>query len=165
MHERGRFTVVYFEWFAFHVFAEEVADFGGGHRSVPLAPTCHSFFNTFRADAEFRDLTTPSIAEWSRFGHFTDMTLPRPSCWAFVMAKVFQGLLMVKADHADTQDKILRLWCHEESRVFRDRLISAEDRTWFNNALQVQVAQLKNSHKVHVLPPVALFGAQDSLLG
>ena len=55
----------------------------------------------------------------------------------FFMAKVFQGLLMVKADHADTQDKILRLWCHEESRVFRDRLISAEDRTWFNDALQV----------------------------
>lgn len=35
------------------------------------------------------------------------------------------------------QDKLLRLWCHEESRVFRDRLISAEDRTWFNDALQV----------------------------
>ncbi|CAM9488334.1 unnamed protein product [Laminaria digitata] len=35
------------------------------------------------------------------------------------------------------QDKLLRLWCHEESRVFRDRLISAEDRSWFNNALQV----------------------------
>lgn len=44
---------------------------------------------------------------------------------------------MVKAEHADTKDKFLRLWCHEESRVFRDRLISAEDRTWFNNALQV----------------------------
>lgn len=51
--------------------------------------------------------------------------------------KVFQGLLMVKAEHADTKDKFLRLWCHEESRVFRDRLISAEDRTWFNDALQV----------------------------
>lgn len=35
------------------------------------------------------------------------------------------------------QDKLLRLWCHEESRVFRDRLISAEDRSWFNDALQV----------------------------
>ena len=44
---------------------------------------------------------------------------------------------MVKAEHADTKDKFLRLWCHEESRVFRDRLISAEDRTWFNDALQV----------------------------
>ncbi|CAM9194153.1 unnamed protein product, partial [Hapterophycus canaliculatus] len=51
-------------------------------------------------------------------------------------AEVFQGLLMVKAEHADSQDKFLRLWCHEESRVFRDRLISAEDRTWFNDALQ-----------------------------
>lgn len=35
------------------------------------------------------------------------------------------------------QEKLLRLWCHEESRVFRDRLICAEDRTWFNEALQV----------------------------
>lgn len=48
---------------------------------------------------------------------------------------------MVKAEHADTQDKFLRLWCHEESRVFRDRLISAEDRTWFNGALQVDIQQ------------------------
>lgn len=54
------------------------------------------------------------------------------------LSKVFQGLLMVQAEHADTQDKLLRLWCHEESRVFRDRLISAEDRTWFNDALQVR---------------------------
>lgn len=55
-------------------------------------------------------------------------------------SKVFQGLLMVKAEHADTKDKFLRLWCHEESRVFRDRLISAEDRTWFNGALQVPIS-------------------------
>lgn len=53
-----------------------------------------------------------------------------------VRFQVFQGLLMVKAEHADTQEKLLKLWCHEESRVFRDRLISAEDRAWFNDALQ-----------------------------
>jgi len=79
-----------------------------------------------------------------------NMTLPRPSCMALVLAKVFQGLLMVKADHADTQDKILRLWCHEESRVFRDRLISAEDRTWFNNALQVNTAPFESLLATHV---------------
>ncbi|CAN0522579.1 unnamed protein product, partial [Scytosiphon promiscuus] len=44
---------------------------------------------------------------------------------------------MRTCDIRPQQDKLLRLWCHEESRVFRDRLISAEDRSWFNDALQV----------------------------
>lgn len=56
---------------------------------------------------------------------------------------------MVNADHADTQDKLLNLWCHEESRVFRDRLISAEDRTWFNDALQVTK---NNYQKIGLVP-------------
>lgn len=58
---------------------------------------------------------------------------------------------MVKADHADTQDKFLRLWCHEESRVFRDRLISAEDRTWFNLALKVEKMIVPWEKKIHVI--------------
>lgn len=70
----------------------------------------------------------------------------------FRFTKVFQGLLMVKAEHADTKDKFLRLWCHEECRVFRDRLISAEDRTWFNDALQVP--HIPDHHTQTLIAPV-----------
>ncbi|CAM9370413.1 unnamed protein product, partial [Discosporangium mesarthrocarpum] len=52
------------------------------------------------------------------------------------LSKVFQGLLMIRPEHCNVKDKLLRLWCHEESRVFRDRLISEEDRRWFNTAIK-----------------------------
>eukprot|EP01038_Epipyxis_sp_PR26KG_P008413 gene8413-11380_t len=51
------------------------------------------------------------------------------------LSKVFQGVLMVKPHHLPDMESLIRLWCHESSRVFRDRLINDEDRLWFNNAL------------------------------
>ncbi|KAH9121803.1 hypothetical protein LEN26_010526 [Aphanomyces euteiches] len=50
------------------------------------------------------------------------------------LSKVFQGVLMVKKANASTADTLVRLWLHEEARVFRDRLIDSTDRAWFNNA-------------------------------
>ncbi|RHY05497.1 hypothetical protein DYB25_001425 [Aphanomyces astaci] len=50
------------------------------------------------------------------------------------LSKVFQGVLMVKKANASTADGLVRLWLHEEARVFRDRLIDATDRAWFNAA-------------------------------
>jgi dynein heavy chain, axonemal len=55
------------------------------------------------------------------------------------LSKVFQGILMVKARHLPTQDSLVRLWCHESARVFRDRLINDDDRSWFNNAVLDQL--------------------------
>mmetsp|Transcript_49834 Transcript_49834/g.161193 ORF Transcript_49834/g.161193 Transcript_49834/m.161193 type:complete len:2904 (-) Transcript_49834:280-8991(-) len=51
-------------------------------------------------------------------------------------AKMLQGLLMVniKTDLKDG-DSLMKLWLHECCRQFRDRLISDEDRSWFNNML------------------------------
>ncbi|CAM9432634.1 unnamed protein product, partial [Choristocarpus tenellus] len=43
---------------------------------------------------------------------------------------------MVPPEHCNDKNKLLLVWCHEESRVFRDRLISEEDRCWFNTALK-----------------------------
>ncbi|CAM9936766.1 unnamed protein product [Ectocarpus sp. 6 AP-2014] len=89
-----------------------------------------------------KDLTEPLVAASVKiYERIASELLPTPAKSHYTfnlrdLSKVFQGLLMVKAEHADTKDKFLRLWCHEESRVFRDRLISAEDRTWFNGALQ-----------------------------
>ncbi|CAN0503682.1 unnamed protein product, partial [Ectocarpus sp. 8 AP-2014] len=80
-----------------------------------------------------KDLTEPLVAASVKiYERIASELLPTPAKSHYTfnlrdLSKVFQGLLMVKADHADTKDKFLRLWCHEESRVFRDRLISAED--------------------------------------
>jgi dynein heavy chain len=51
------------------------------------------------------------------------------------LSKVFQGMLMVKPKHLTERSSLIRLWCHESARVFRDRLINEDDRAWFNQAL------------------------------
>ena len=33
--------------------------------------------------------------------------------------------------------KLTRLWAHETLRVFHDRLVSDDDRSWFQNLLKV----------------------------
>jgi len=48
------------------------------------------------------------------------------------VSKVFQGLLMVKPLHVPNAEAFTRLWYHELSRVFCDRLICAEDKAWFS---------------------------------
>jgi len=56
------------------------------------------------------------------------------------LSKVFQGVLMVTADQLPDKDSLLRLWVHEEQRVFRDRLTTPEDRDWFNKLCAEKLA-------------------------
>jgi dynein heavy chain len=50
------------------------------------------------------------------------------------VSKLFQGLLMVKPLHVPNAESFTRLWFHELSRVFSDRLIDRNDKEWFNKA-------------------------------
>ena len=38
-------------------------------------------------------------------------------------------------------ENLLKLWCHECSRVFEDRLVSTEDREWFQKLLQSRMSK------------------------
>eukprot|EP01029_Cantina_marsupialis_P009143 TRINITY_DN2137_c0_g4_i1.p1 TRINITY_DN2137_c0_g4~~TRINITY_DN2137_c0_g4_i1.p1 ORF type:complete len:4119 (-),score=1448.16 TRINITY_DN2137_c0_g4_i1:93-12449(-) len=51
------------------------------------------------------------------------------------MAKVFQGLLMANKRKVDKQGDLIRMWVHENKRVFQDRLINEQDRKWFDELL------------------------------
>ena len=55
------------------------------------------------------------------------------------LSKVFQGVLMVKPKNLEDKQSLLKLWCHESCRVFRDRLINQDDRDWFNKAILNQI--------------------------
>ena len=55
------------------------------------------------------------------------------------LSKVFQGVLMIKPKHIPDKPSLIRLWSHESCRVFRDRLISDDDRAWFNSAILDQL--------------------------
>ncbi|KAA0158934.1 hypothetical protein FNF31_05104 [Cafeteria roenbergensis] len=45
-------------------------------------------------------------------------------------ARVVQGVLMATPDSCSGADAFTRLWIHESMRVFHDRLINDEDRSW-----------------------------------
>lgn len=48
------------------------------------------------------------------------------------LAKVFQGMLMTNVKTIVEEVDVVRSWVHECNRVFRDRLINDEDRTFFD---------------------------------
>ncbi|XP_066927305.1 dynein axonemal heavy chain 1-like isoform X2 [Clytia hemisphaerica] len=52
------------------------------------------------------------------------------------LSKVFQGILMASTDKIDSKADMLRLWYHENCRIFQDRLVNDEDRTWFKKLLE-----------------------------
>ncbi|KAL2653371.1 hypothetical protein R1flu_021499 [Riccia fluitans] len=53
------------------------------------------------------------------------------------LSKVFQGLAQVNT--VLDKKSLIRLWCHEALRVFHDRLVNDEDRTWFMEYMQGKV--------------------------
>ncbi len=56
------------------------------------------------------------------------------------MAKVFQGVLMVTRRAVQNTEQLTKLWIHECSRVFYDRLINTDDRALFAEKVMEPVA-------------------------
>ncbi|XP_048578532.1 dynein axonemal heavy chain 1-like isoform X2 [Nematostella vectensis] len=52
------------------------------------------------------------------------------------LSKVFQGILMALPEKLEQKVDLLRLWYHENCRVFQDRLVNDEDRLWFNDLMK-----------------------------
>ena len=46
---------------------------------------------------------------------------------------------MAHPKHLTSKESLVRLWCHEGARVFRDRLVDEEDRNWYDNATLSQL--------------------------
>ncbi|KAH9277041.1 hypothetical protein BASA83_000559 [Batrachochytrium salamandrivorans] len=63
---------------------------------------------------------------------------PAKSHYTFNMrdlSKVVQGMLQARPGSITTKTELVRLFCHESSRVFHDRLIDDVDRQYFNSLL------------------------------
>ena len=70
--------------------------------------------------------------------------LPRPSKPHYTfnlrdIAKVFQGVLSADVRTVKEGNQLIRMWLHENQRVFRDRLVDNTDRGWFDGLLKRQL--------------------------
>eukprot|EP00959_Pyramimonas_sp_CCMP1952_P375303 7860479-Pyramimonas_sp.AAC.1 len=86
---------------------------------------------------EFKQLLKPIVdSSYEVYTRIAQELLPTPakSHYTFNMrdlSKVFQGLLMIRPNCCPNKDVLMRLWVHESCRVFHDRLINDEDKTYF----------------------------------
>jgi dynein heavy chain len=55
------------------------------------------------------------------------------------ISKTFQGMLMVDRRRVTTGVQLGRLWVHENTRVFGDRLINDADKRWLHQTLEQQM--------------------------
>ncbi len=78
------------------------------------------------------------------YTYITQNMLPTPSKSHYTfnlrdLSKVIQGVLQIHKDFLPDSDTLLRLWLHESSRVFRDRLIDDKDRSEFNHLCETML--------------------------
>ena len=71
--------------------------------------------------------------------------LPNKSHYTFNlrdMSKIFQGLCSANQKTTTQVVELIRLWIHENKRVFGDRMISQEDRDTLDELLNEEVINL-----------------------
>merc|ERR1719252_50928 len=55
--------------------------------------------------------------------------------------KVFQGICSLNNKKVETAIVVVRCWVHEHQRVFGDRLINDDDRTWMSSAISKELEE------------------------
>ena len=82
----------------------------------------------------------------SMYNAITSQLLPTPAKSHYTfnlrdMSKVFQGVLSVSDKAIQEPNDLIRLWSHEITRVFSDRLVCVEDQEWFQTELKKTVKE------------------------
>lgn len=62
--------------------------------------------------------------------------LPTPANFHYVfnlrdLSRIWEGILKIKAEECDNMQTVLKLWCHECTRVIADRFTEFKDKDWF----------------------------------
>jgi len=71
------------------------------------------------------------------------------------VSKVFQGVMSVDAESLKEPVDLVRLWTHESTRVFCDRLIDLKDSEWFEALMGSQIVEHFKMPVDEVFPPDA----------
>uniref|UniRef100_A0A8C1R3A1 Dynein, axonemal, heavy chain 1 n=1 Tax=Cyprinus carpio TaxID=7962 RepID=A0A8C1R3A1_CYPCA len=100
-------------------------------------------FSTILGISEIKPFNEPLVDATIRvYSTLTSALLPTPAKSHYTfnlrdLSKVFQGILMAEAGKIE----LLQLWYHESCRVFQDRLVSDEDRKWFDQLLHTHIQE------------------------
>uniref|UniRef100_A0A674D5A9 Dynein axonemal heavy chain 1 n=1 Tax=Salmo trutta TaxID=8032 RepID=A0A674D5A9_SALTR len=146
---------------------------GGGRNPITQRFTRHFNFLSFTEmeDASKKKIFSTILGNWMGetplngplvdatirvYATITSQLLPTPAKSHYTfnlrdLSKVFQGILMAEMH-------LLQLWYHESCRVFQDRLVSAEDRDWFDKLLQARIEEFGCSFEDAVPCQPVLFG-------
>ncbi|XP_074200861.1 dynein axonemal heavy chain 1 isoform X9 [Camelus bactrianus] len=116
-----------------------------------------SWMDGFLGEKSYREPVSgaPNIAHFTDplveatikvYSTITSQLLPTPAKSHYTfnlrdLSKVFQGMLMANPAKVEDEVQLLRLWYHENCRVFRDRLVNEEDRSWFDKLLESYMEQ------------------------
>jgi len=131
---------------------------GGGRSQITQRYVRHfSMVNMVPFDSESLSVIFGTIMEWftkpfgpkikalaaglvaatiSLYSQIEEEMLPTPAKSHYTfnlrdLSKVFQGICMGHPDRIKEGNDLIKLWGHECTRVFHDRLINDDDRTWF----------------------------------
>ncbi|KAF7658906.1 hypothetical protein LDENG_00006200 [Lucifuga dentata] len=113
---------------------------------------------------EIQPLNEPLVDATIRvYSTITSQLLPTPAKSHYTfnlrdLSKVFQGILMAEASKIEDKLQLLQLWYHESCRIFQDRLVSAEDRDWFDRLLQTCIQEFGCSFEEVVPYQPILYG-------
>lgn len=95
---------------------------------------CGGFLEAF--PPEFKGLLKPMVDSTIEiYNRISNELLPTPtkSHYTFNLrdiSKIFQGILLIKPGNCQEKDTLIKLWSHENLRVFHDRLINNEDKKY-----------------------------------
>ncbi|XP_073447685.1 dynein axonemal heavy chain 1 [Aquarana catesbeiana] len=97
------------------------------------------------------------------YNTITSQLLPTPAKSHYTfnlrdLSKVFQGMLMADAAKMEDKFSLLKLWYHESCRVFQDRLVNEEDRSWFDELMKGRMEEFGATFQEVVPQQPVLYG-------
>lgn len=104
-----------------------------------LSSILHGFLQDFPDD--FNKALKPIVSSSiSLFRSISVDLLPTPAKSHYLfntrdLSNLLQGVLMIRPSECQNMDTMKRLWVHESTRVFCDRLVSEEDREYFRKTV------------------------------
>ncbi|OQR83181.1 sporangia induced dynein heavy chain [Achlya hypogyna] len=139
------------------------AELGDDNKAIIFSTILSSFLAAFPPDVQ-RLETSVVQASIDVYNTICKELLPTPAKSHYTfnlrdLAKVFQGCLMCDPRKVSEPIGFLRLWVHENKRVFEDRMVCAEDHSWFAELMATTcTGAFKMEFATIVTTPYLLYG-------